>query len=157
MIVSSAGALNIRSTTTTPTTTVTLVDLHRMFSNTGLYDRDKTNIKTLLNDFDDGGGHRLDPRPPPSPASSAAGGGGGSDRLTADAGFVFKWYAIIAILSVLVLTGIVFAVFRLSLKAEAFRKSGLDTHQDGLLFAVDGGSEQFCLPMDRDVDDSNDL
>lgn len=155
MIVSSAGALNIRSTTTTPTTTVTLVDLHRMFSNTGLYDRDKTNIKTLLNDFDDG--HRLDPRPPPSPASSAAGGGGGSDRLTADAGFVFKWYAIIAILSVLVLTGIVFAVFRLSLKAEAFRKSGLDTHQDGLLFAVDGGSEQFCLPMDRDVDDSNDL
>lgn len=155
MVVSSAAVLNIRSTTTT----VALVDLHRMFSNTRLYDHGKTN--TLDDDDDDG---RLDPRPPPPPpppsSASSAADGGATDRPTTGAGFVFKWYAVIAILSVLVLTGIVFVVFRLSLKAEAFRKSGLDTHQDGLLFAVDGGGVggEFCLPLDhRDVEDSNDL
>lgn len=69
---------------------------------------------------------------------------------------LFKWYSLIAILSILVVSGILFAVCRLSLKAEAFRNSGLSSQQDSLLFPDSKGAGS-ATPISMDLDESNDL
>lgn len=90
-----------------------------------------------------------------SPSTDKDDSSGSSLAPTTSIRLLLKWYSLIAILSVLVVSGILFAVCRLSLKAEAFRNTGLSSHQDSLLFSDCKASSSVPIPID--LDESNDL